>query len=203
MNAFDFIRQNPIVAVIIGCEIGLWLALFLGLALRYLLRLKRTSTVMLAAIPLLDVVLLIAVAIDMAHGAQLSWVHTAAAYYLGFSVAFGPALVRYVDVRFAHRFAGGPAPTPKPKYGKAKQQALWQEWYRVVLAATIASAVSLALIVFFADAEAQQLLWWSIGRIWFIVGLWFLFGPMIKPKPEPKPASVSPGAEAGSSARLL
>lgn len=190
MNVLEFIGQNPILAVIIGCEVGLWLLLFLGLAARYLLRLKRTSTVVLASIPLLDVVLLVAVALDMARGAELSWVHIAAAYYLGVSVAFGPSLVRYADVRFAHRFAGGPAPEPKPKYGAAKHRALWQEWRRVVLAAAIASAASLGLIMFFADAQAQEMLWRSIGQAWFIVGLWYAFGPMVKPKDDPRPASA-------------
>lgn len=185
MKIAEFVAENPIVAVIVGCEIALWVVLFLGLAVRYLLRLKRTSSVILALIPLIDVVLLVAVAIDMSRGAELGWVHIAAAYYLGVSVAFGPALVRYVDVRFAHRFAGGPPPQPKPRYGAAKHRALWQEWYRVVAAAAIASAVSLALILFFADPRGQEMLWWSIGRAWFIVGLWFVFGPMVKPKPEP------------------
>lgn len=190
MTILEFIGENPIVAVIIGCEIGLWVILLLGLVARYLLRLKRTSSVILALIPLVDLVLLVAVAIDMSRGTELGWVHIAAAYYLGVSVAFGPALVRYVDVRFAHRFAGGPPPAPKPRFGKAKHEALWQEWRRVVVAAVIASAVSLALIVFFADARAQEMLWWSIGRAWFIVGLWFVFGPMVKPKPEPDRTSV-------------
>jgi hypothetical protein len=30
--------------------------------------------------------------------------------YLGFSVVFGPSVIRWADARFAHRFAGGPPP---------------------------------------------------------------------------------------------
>ena len=34
------------------------------------------------------------------------------------------------------------------------------------------------LIVFFAAPSDQQALWWWIGRAWFVVGLWYLFGPL-------------------------
>lgn len=180
MNILETAQQNPIIALILACEVGLWLLLLGGLALRYLLRLRRVSAAVLAGIPLLDVVLVVAVALDLLRGAQVEWVHGLAAYYLGVSLAFGPAMVRYVDVRFAHRFAGGPPPPVKPKPGPAKKAAAWKEWYRVVTAAAIASVVLLGLITFFANPEAKETLWWWIGRAWAITGLWLLFGPLFE-----------------------
>ena len=66
--------------MIIGCEIGLWVLLGLGMVLRYLVRLRRTSIVVLAGIPLLDVVLVIATAIDLHRGADVGLVHILAGF---------------------------------------------------------------------------------------------------------------------------
>ena len=63
-------QDNPIVALIVACEIGLWVLLGLGLTARYLLRLRTLSTLVLAAIPLLDVVLVVAVTLDLMRGAE-------------------------------------------------------------------------------------------------------------------------------------
>jgi hypothetical protein len=173
-----FFAENPIAAVIVGCEIGLWVLLGLGMVLRYLVRLRRTSTVVLAGIPLLDVVLVIATAIDLHRGADVGLVHVLAGFYLGSSLAFGPAIVRWADVRFAHRFARGPAPRPTPEHGPERVAHLMREWYRVVGTVAIASVVLVVLILFFAAREDQPGLWWWIARAWAVVGLWFVFGPL-------------------------
>lgn len=177
-NLVQLARDNPIVALILACEVGLWVLLGLGLVARYLLRLRTVSTLLLAAIPLLDVVLLVAVTLDLLRGAQPRSVHGLAAVYLGFSVAFGPSIVRWADVRFAHRFAGGPAPV-KPAKGSPERVAhLWREWARVVVAAVITSVVLGGLVTFVATPEQSGLLSWWIGRVWVVVGIWLVAGPL-------------------------
>jgi hypothetical protein len=171
-------QENPIVALILACEFGLWVLLGLGLVARYLLRLRTLSTLLLAAIPLLDVVLVVAVALDLVQGAEPRSVHGLAGVYLGFSVAFGPSIVRWADVRFAHRFAGGPAPV-KPAKGTPERRAhLWREWNRVVVAAVITSAVLGGLVLFVATPEQSGPLTWWIGRVWVVVGIWLVAGPL-------------------------
>lgn len=174
----DLLSDNPVAGFIVACEIGLWVLLGAGLALRYLLRWRFASTLTLAAIPLLDVLLVGAVAVDLHRGAEAGGTHTLAGLYLGFSVAFGPALVRWADVRFAHRFAGGPAPVKPPRHGPAKLAALWREWFRVVAAATIASVVLLGLVLLVADPAQDEALLAGLGRPWVVVGLWLLLGPL-------------------------
>ncbi|BBY42642.1 hypothetical protein [Mycolicibacterium celeriflavum] len=174
----EFFAENPVAAVIVGCEIGLWVLLGLGLMLRYLVRARHTSTVVLAGIPLLDVVLVVATAIDLQRGAEVGLVHVLAGFYLGSSVAFGPAIVRWADERFAHRFAGGPAPRRTPKHGPERVAHLMREWYRVVGTVAIASVVLVVLILFFATPDDHASLWSWIGRAWAVVGLWYVFGPL-------------------------
>ena len=179
-----------IASLIVACEVGLWVLIGLGLSLRYLLRMRRTSTVVLAGIPLLDVVLVVATAADLHRGAEPGLVHGLAAIYLGTSVAFGPAIVRWADVRFAHRFAGGPAPAPKPAKGTPERsRQLWTEWYRVVLAAAIASATLLGVGLLFAEPGQAQALYGWIGRCWAITGLWLIFGPLWDGRPARTPAA--------------
>src|SRR5215813_11115023 len=108
------------VPFIVGGEIAFWVVLGAGLAARYLLRWRRVSTVLLIGVPLVDVVIFVATAVDLARGATADFSHGLAAAYIGFSVAFGPGLVRWADQRFAHRFAGGPPPWKPPKGGRAR-----------------------------------------------------------------------------------
>jgi hypothetical protein len=175
-----FLRENPVAALIGACEIGFWVLLGAGLALRYLLRLRRLSTLVLASVPVVDVVLVVAVAVDLHRGAPAGTVHGIAALYLGSSVAFGPAMVRWADERFAHRFADGPAPVRVPKRGPERRAHLWREWRRVVVAAVVASATLLALALVVADTDQAATLYAWIGRTWVIVGIWLVAGPMFE-----------------------
>jgi hypothetical protein len=130
----------------------------------------------LAAIPLLDIVLVVAVALDLNRGTPVGSVHGLGAIYLGASLAFGPTIVRWADVRFAHRFAGGPRPVKVPKHGPERRKHLWREWYRVVTAAAIASVTQLGLAWLFTDDD--QTLYSSISGLWVVVGLWLVAGPL-------------------------
>jgi hypothetical protein len=192
-----FFAENPVAAVIVGCEVGLWVLLGLGMTLRYVIRLRRTSTAVLAGIPLLDVVLVIATAIDLHRGAEVGLVHVLAGFYLGSSLAFGPAIVRWADVRFAHSFADGPAPRRVPRHGPERVAHLMREWYRVLGTVAIASAVLVMLILFFAaPPEDQASLWAWLGRAWAVVGLWYMFGPLwetVKSRSAPESAAQRVG----------
>ncbi|MBF6129325.1 hypothetical protein [Nocardia brasiliensis] len=175
---FDLVRDNPVATMIVVSEVGLWVLLAAGLVARYLLRLRGLGAALLWGIPLLDVALIVAAAIDLHQGAKPGTIHGIAALYLGVSVAFGPTIVRWADVRFAHRFAGGPAPVKPAKGSPEKAAALWREWNRVVLAAAIASLTLGLIILTIARGDQADALWWWIGRAWAIVGLWLVFGPL-------------------------
>lgn len=58
--------------------------------------------------------------IDLRGGATAGFAHGLAAAYIGFSLAFGHSLIRWADVRFAHRFADGPPPPEPARYGRER-----------------------------------------------------------------------------------
>lgn len=131
--------ETVIIAIVIACEIGFWVVIALGLLARYVLRWRRTGAVLLALTPVVDLVLIVATAVDLRNGATASFAHSLAAVYLGFSIAYGHALVRAADLRFAHRFAGGPS--PQKLYGADYAKSCWKDLGRTTLAAAIAAVV--------------------------------------------------------------
>ncbi|KJY43718.1 membrane protein [Streptomyces sp. NRRL B-1568] len=127
-----------IVTLIVACEVGFWVVLAAGLSLRYLARMPRAGVAVLLLEPLLELVLLVATAVDLKNGATADWKHGLAAVYIGYSVGLGHSTITWVDQRFAHRFAGGPPPVKPPKYGAERTVHEWKTAGRWILAAVVA-----------------------------------------------------------------
>ena len=170
-----------IAATIAVAEIGFWALVLGGLATRYVLHRRRLSTVLLAAVPLVDVLLLAVTAIDLATGGEAGWSHGLAAVYLGFSVVLGPPLIRSLDGRFA-----GLPPHPTNE---------WKLWGRVVVASLIAGVLLTALMLI---GNTTALAGWfaqlgAITVIWLIFGpLWRAVDPFASPPSRSRPAATWP-----------
>jgi hypothetical protein len=194
MSGFlNLVSENPLVAVIAACEIGFWVVLGAGLVARYLLRLRRISAVLLVCVPLVDVVLLVATAIDLRGGGEATQIHGLAAAYLGFSVAFGHGMVRWADQRFAHRFAGGPPPAKPPKYGAERVRYEWREWLKCLLAWAIACGLMLVLMYVVGTPERTEALWAWMARLSTVLIIWLAGWPVrvsvfVPQEPEPQAA---------------
>lgn len=134
-----------LLAVIAGCEVGFWVLLAAGMATRYLLKLPRTGLVLLAGVPLVDVVLLVASVIDLRHGGEPSFRHSLAAIFIGVSVAFGHQTIAWADRWAAHWLAGAPRPVKPPKGGPERARRERQGWFRHLLAYAIGVGLMLAL----------------------------------------------------------
>lgn len=184
-------RGTVLAGVIIGCEVAFWLILLAGLATRYLFRLSRVSRILLVSVPVTDLVLLVASFVDLGNGSDATGIHGLAAIYLGFSVAFGPSMVRWADQRFAHRFAGGPPPVKPPKYGPAKVRHEWREWGKAVIAWAISVAL-MGVMIAVAGTDRTGALIGTMGSITFALVVWFLGWPLAttiwppRPRPEPR-----------------
>ncbi|GGT02620.1 putative membrane protein YmcC [Planobispora rosea] len=164
-----------ILAIIIGCEIAFWVLLVLGLAFRYLWGKRRLSTVLLIAVPLLDLILLAAAVIDMRGGAVAGWHHGLAAAYLAYSIVFGHRTIRWADAKFAHRFAGGPEPWKPPAGGRARARYEWGVWVRILIAYGIACGLLFGLIWLVDDpsrTEALIQIMRDLSRVPVIAAIW-------------------------------
>ncbi|MDQ8702079.1 hypothetical protein RCO28_06175 [Streptomyces sp. LHD-70] len=190
-----------IVTLIIICEAGFWVLLALGLALRYWARMPRASVAVLLCEPLLEVVLFVATAIDLRGGAEPDWKHGLAAAYIGYSIALGHYTVKWVDVRVAHRFFGGPPPTT-PKYGMARALHEWKLAARWVLASAIALGLLQCAIWYVGDpGQTGSLEQWQ-QRMLFVIGINVVIAGAYTLFPKKAPAGAGDGASAKELSRL-
>jgi len=157
-----------VAAMIIACEIGFWVFVLAGLASRYLLGMRRLGGALLACTILVDLALLVFTTIDIKKGATAGFFHGLAAVYIGVSLVFGKQMIRWADGKFAHRFAGGPAPVPKPKYGREHARYERIMWLKHLLAWLIGSAILVGLALYIDDIGRSRELLVMIGR-WAIV----------------------------------
>lgn len=138
-----------IVAFILGCEVAFWVAILIGMVTRYPMRRPRLGLAILASVPVIDLALLVATAINLRSGATAGVAHGLAAIYIGFSLAYGHRLINWADVRFAHRFAGGPAPVKL--YGAAYTRHCWGDVVRTSIAAVVGAGLTAGLIAWVDD----------------------------------------------------
>lgn len=172
----SYFAQHPATLAVVAGELGFWVFLLVGLVSRYVLLRRRFSTVVLFALPVIDLGVLVVSVADLAGGATANVSHGLAAVYLGFSVVFGRSMVRWADTRFAHRFANGPKPVRIT--GRAKIAKEWRDWLRCLLSCAIAAALLLvAILVIHAPARTSAL-WGWLPRLGGLSGAWLIFGPV-------------------------
>ena len=113
--------------------------------------------------------LLALVAVDLLGGGTASWQHGLAAIYIGISVAYGTRMVAWADVRFAHRFAGGPA--PERLTGTRYTVTCWRDVLLTGLAVVIAATILGAIILLVNDPERTAGLSGYFGILGIIVAI--------------------------------
>ncbi|MGA5202062.1 hypothetical protein [Streptomyces variegatus] len=181
-----------IVALIAACEIGFWVLLAAGLCVRYLLRMPRTGLALLLCEPLLEVVLLVATALDLKNGAEPNWTHGLAALYIGYTVGHGHRTVKWLDGHAAHRLGGAPPPPKPPRYGMARARHEGKVWLGTLTAAVVAT-VLLQLAIWYVDdpsrvtsLESWRWVAWRTAGIHGLIALSYAIWPRRAPAREPE-----------------
>lgn len=166
-----------LLGLIIACEVGFWVFLFLGLFARYLLKRPRLSKGLLLCVPLMDLVLLCASILDLSNGATAEFAHGLAAAYLGFTLVFGPSLIQWADEHMAHKFSNAPKPN-RPAHGWEYTLYEWKLWLKGVMASVIAAALLFAAIFFIDHPQKTEALseWFYI--LSSLLFCWLLLYPL-------------------------
>lgn len=161
--------------IIVACEVGFWAFLLAGLATRYLFRRPRLGLVLLAAAPLVDLVLLVVTVLDLRGGGTATLAHSLAAFYIGASVAFGHSMIAWADRVFARRFGtedeARQAQSPAPAYGRAHARHMWGGTFLVWLAALVAAGLLAGMIWMVGDPTRTQALARGFHTLAVIVGV--------------------------------
>jgi hypothetical protein len=99
------------------------------------------------------------------------------------SLGFGHQLTGWADQRFAHRFAGGPAPVRPPRTGRAHAARERRQWLRHLLAFAVAATVLAVLTLIVGDLgrtvplRAVMAPWSAALVIDFIVAFSYTLSP--------------------------
>ncbi|MFG2487146.1 hypothetical protein ACGFSI_30880 [Streptomyces virginiae] len=195
-----------IVALIIACEVGFWVLLAAGLALRYLAKMPRLGAAVLLCEPLMELVLLVVTTLDLKNGAEPDWKHGLAAVYIGYTVAYGHYTIKWLDGHAAYRLAGGPKPAG-PGYGKARARHEWKLWVRTVIAAAVALTLLQVAIWYVGDAgDVSSLEGWQFSAlrvvgIHALVAAAYTIWPSKAPEKDPEKAPADAAEDRSSLTR--
>jgi hypothetical protein len=157
-----------LIAFIVAAEIAFWAILLSGLIARYVLGRPRLGMALLVATPVVDLALLVATTIDLRRGGDASLPHALAAVYIGVSVAWGQRMVSWGDVRFAHRFAGGPSPERAPRTGRAHAARQRREWVRHLVAWATGTALLGIGVLVVGDLDRTWALL-NVAALWTLI----------------------------------
>lgn len=158
---------------IIAGEVLFWCLLLAGLLARYLLRWRTVSTTLLVATPLVDLAIIALTYVDLAGGAPSDFSHGLAAFYVGFSIIFGPEIISRADRRFARRFTD----LPDDALPALPEHTPVQYWLRCLVAASITIALLALGMAIAGFADSFWLIYWIIVAASTVV-LWALVGPV-------------------------
>ncbi|MEJ6490384.1 hypothetical protein PQI23_11695 [Leucobacter sp. USCH14] len=178
-----------ILTAIVICEVAFWVAILAGLSARYLLNRKRLGALLLILAPVIDALLLALVTIDLLGGGTASWQHGLAAIYIGISVAYGSRMVAWADARFAHRFAGGPAPVKMT--GVRYTVKCWKDVLVTACAVAIAAAILGAIIALVDDPARTEALTGFFGILGVVLAIDVVWALSYTFWPKPAPAQGS------------
>ena len=158
---------------IIAGEVLFWIFLLAGVCARYLLHWRTVSTVLLVSTPLIDIVIIVLTYIDLHRGAASDFSHGMAAFYVGFSVVFGPEAIAHVDRRFARRHTG----LSEAELPAVPTRTSLEYWLRCLTASAITIALLAIGIVIAGSADSFWLIYWTIVAVFTAVA-WGLIGPL-------------------------
>lgn len=145
---------------IVACEIGFWVLLLAGLGLRYTLRRPRAGAVVLALVPVTDVVLFALLVVSLRRGDATDSSSGLAAVYIGVSIAFGKDLVAWADRTWRR----------EPKVVRPP----WPEFGKAVLAGAISAALLGVCLLLAANPSARGPLVGWYARIGLVLGIWLI-----------------------------
>ncbi|MGH3022428.1 MAG: hypothetical protein ACRDNI_02120 [Gaiellaceae bacterium] len=157
-----------LIALIVAAEAAFWLLLVAGLATRYVFRRERLGIALLLATPLVDLALLAVTTVDLRRGGEAALPHALAAAYIGVSVAWGQRIIGWADARFAHRFAGGPAPERPPRTGREHAARQRREWLRHLVAWATGTALLGIGVLAVGDLDRTMALL-NVAALWTLV----------------------------------
>ena len=147
-------------------EVMFWVCLVLGSIFRYTLKMPKLGITLLAATPLIDMMLLAFSFITLRQTSTAEFMHGFAAFYIAFSIVFGRSIIQTFD----RKFSGA---TPAVLAANSAQQLK-----KCVVACLIAVVLLVAEMLVTGIRGSFWLVYWVIAVIftplmWWGVEKWY------------------------------
>lgn len=150
--------MNFIAWTIVACEVGFWVLILAGLVTRYIFNRKKAGFILLAMIPVLDLVLILITGIDLYNGAKPTVAHSIAPVYLAISVIYGKDMIQWADERFMY-YVKREGPKPVRRIGMDHAKRSMRGSLKHILAYIIGGALLLLMIYYIGDSSKTEELW--------------------------------------------
>lgn len=177
-----------ILALIAACEVAFWVVLVAALLVRYVLRADRISRILLWLLPVVDLVLLVAIAADLLSGAAPHSSHGLGALYLGFTVMFVHPMTTTVDAWFARHFDAAPPVKAAPRYGMARARHEWRQLGRAVLACGISAVLLEGMVLITPEGSDTAPLTQWFASMGYLLVIWGVIAASYTVFPKKDPA---------------
>lgn len=178
---------------IIAAEMLFWVFLVGGLLVRYALRWKTVGISLLVLTPVIDLVLIGMTYSDLSKGGESHFSHGLSAFYVGFSITFGPSIIAAMDRKFAARYSTNGTDDPA-KHDKPSYVDHLQSWRKACIAVVITLALLTVGLFVAGFSNSFWLIYWMITAV-SIVPMWWFTGPMRARRHERSRSHHEPGAQ--------
>ena len=101
-----------------------------------------------------------------------------AAVYLGFTVVYGSAVIRWLDQLAAQKFASTKKMEVLQRYGWSYALYEWRQWLKGVLAGGIAAFLLFAAVVYVGQPEKTAQLHEWFSYIFWMLAIWLVCWPL-------------------------
>lgn len=161
--------MNFIAWMIVACEVGFWIVILLGLVSRYLFNRNKLGLFFFALVPVLDLLLILATAIDIGRGGKPTIAHAIAPLYLGVSLVYGKSMIAWADERFRY-YIKREGEKPIKRYGMDYAWHSLKGSLKHILAYVIGGALLLGMIAYVGKAAETEVFWETL-KVWGIIVL--------------------------------
>lgn len=154
-----------LVATVVA-EAMFWACLVLGCVFRYTLKMPRTGIVLLAATPVIDLLLLVFSYITLSQSGAAEFMHGFAAFYIAFSIVFGRSIIHAFDRKFSGSASEGVAVSSAQQLRKCVAACLITAVLLIAGIFVTGLKGSFWLVYWLIAVAFTPLMWWGVGK-WY------------------------------------
>lgn len=152
-----------LIATIVA-EVMFWVCLVLGSIFRYTLKMPKLGIILLAATPLIDMLLLAFSFITLRQSGAAEFMHGFAVFYIAFSIVFGRSIIYAFDRKFSDVTPAAPAASSAQQLKKCVVACLITVVLLVAEILVTGIRGSFWLVYWLITVIFTPLMWWGVEK---------------------------------------